>query len=195
MQKETLTLSNIIKDMRIIADLHKFRESEKYDVYIIPILMIALGVGFFLRLVWLAIAIGTLAIYPAICSIRSFQKARTTKKTIDSIMSRGDISISVKALSHIATETIYEPHSCGRHSHATKTVLFFYFVAGRRWRVPEIFHHYEWSKEFYLTTEGLENISLPDDEFFYVSLQGYPDIAYIYPCKLFALDSTLKVEE
>ena len=36
------------------------------------------------------------------------------------------------------------------------------------------------------------NISLQGDEFFYISLQGYYNVAYIYPCKLFELDETLK---
>ncbi len=46
-------------------------------------------------------------------------------------------------------------------------------------------------KEYYVSPKGLENISIEGDEFYYISLQGYPDVAYIYPCKNFILDEKL----
>ena len=52
--------------------------------------------------------------------------------------------------------------------------------------------HYSWSKDFYLSSKGLENISMKGDEFYFVSLQSHHDIAYIYPCKNFELDENLK---
>ena len=55
-----------------------------------------------------------------------------------------------------------------------------------------MFEHYVWSKDYCLSSKGLDNISLQGDEFFYISLRGYYNVAYIYPCKLFELDETLK---
>ena len=76
----------------------------------------------------------------------------------------------------------------------TKEVKFYYFSAGRSWRVPSTGCHYKWSKDYYFTTQGLLNISVSGNEFFYVSLQGHFEISYIYPCKFFTLSEELKTK-
>ena len=61
--------------------------------------------------------------------------------------------------------------------------------------MPDVLKHYDWSKEYNLSSEGLKNISVEGNEFFYVSLQGHPDVAYVYPCKFFELDKGLEIKE
>ncbi len=193
MQKETLTLSGIAHDLNIVADFRFSVVNNRYD-YILWIELLGIFAAIFTK-IWIGLVILCFAIYPTICFVRECQEDKRKTAAIESIILRGDISISIKELSHISKETIYEPHGYGRRRHSTQEVTFFCFAAGTRWRVPfATRRHYEWSKEHYISTKGLENISLPGDKFFYVSLQGYPDIAYIYPCKTFVLDSTLKNE-
>ncbi len=193
MQKETLTLSGIAHDLNLVANFRFFIVNDRYS-YILAIGLLGIIAAIFTK-IWIGLVILCFAIYPTICFVRECQKDKRKRAAIESIILRGDVSISIKELSHISQETIYEPHRYGKRRYETKTVQFFYFVAGSSWRVPEVAKHYEWSKEYYISTKGLENISLPGDRFFYVSLQGYPDISYIYPCKTFVLDSTLKNEE
>ncbi len=52
--------------------------------------------------------------------------------------------------------------------------------------------HYEWSRDFYISSQGLHNMSTVGDEFYCVFVQGFYDVAYIYPCKRFALDKSLE---
>ena len=73
-----------------------------------------------------------------------------------------------------------------------KFVKKYCFQSSIEWRDPLFYKHYEWSADSYLSPKGLGDISLYDDEFFYVCLQDYRDIAYIYPCKTFDLDNSLK---
>ena len=42
-----------------------------------------------------------------------------------------------------------------------------------------------------VSCQGLENLSIQGDEFMYIFLQKYPDVVYVYPCKIFALDKAL----
>jgi hypothetical protein len=124
--------------------------------------------------------------------VSEYRDYKANMQRITDGIQRGDVSITTERFSHAATETIIEPHQTLTKTKITSIATFFYFEAGRRWRVPKVDKHYKWSKEYYVSTKGLENISLQGDEFFYVSLQGNFDIAYIYPCKNFALDPTLK---
>ena len=191
MQKETLTLSGITQDLRLIASQQYTLQTERYS-YILAIIALAILAAIFTK-IWIGIAILCCAIYPCLCFAKECRAYRAKSDALASVIMRGDVSVSIKAFSHTAIQEIYEPHSSGRHRHATRSVMFFYFSAGSSWRVPVVSKHYAWSKEHYISTQGLENISLVGDEFFYVSLQGYPDISYIYPCKTFVLDSSLKV--
>ena len=87
---------------------------------------------------------------------------------------------------------IYEPHLVGRRSNTIKTITLYHFDGGSSWRLPPFDKHYEWSRDFYISPKGLENISIKGDEFYFVSLQAHHDIAYIYPCKNFELDKSLE---
>ena len=111
------------------------------------------------------------------------------------MLQRGDISISIEELSHITRETIHEPHFVRSGTRirraSTREVTMYYFMSGGSWRCPNLSKHYEWSKEYYLSSQGLENISIQGDKFYYVALQGHHDISYVYPCKLFRLDERL----
>ena len=98
------------------------------------------------------------------------------------------------SFSHIAKETVYEPHGQGLEIHLRKTVYDYTFSSGRRWRVPEptVRKHYAWSKECGVSNKGLEQISVSGNTFYFISLQSDQEISYIYPCKLFALDKALQ---
>jgi hypothetical protein len=63
----------------------------------------------------------------------------------------------------------------------------FYFEGGGSWRVPDVNRHYAWSEDYYMSPMGLINSSTEGEKFFFVCLQGYYDIAYIYPCDRFEL--------
>ena len=54
---------------------------------------------------------------------------------------------------------------------------------------------YAWSRDYYISQNGLQNISLPGDEFYHITLQGYSDIDYAYPCKSFTLGEDLKLKQ
>lgn len=199
MQKEPLTLGNIAKDLKIVSCESMSNKEEAHFTYIIPITALAVMVGVLLKSVLIGLLIFSAAAYFLVRYVMEYKKHQIKRRALMDMIDRGDVSISVEKFSHTAFEVIYEPHTHvggfgrGPHAHATKEILVFYFMSGARWRVPLVNKHYEWSKEYYVSTKGLENISLPNDEFFFVRLQGHHDIAYIYPCKSFVLDASLKI--
>ena len=196
MQKETLTLANIAKDLRSIALHQDAIAFDRYGAVGGAFLLAAVCIGFLTQRLWLGLLVALLAIYPIARYVMEYKRTREAyHSAMESMVMRGDVSISIRELSHIAQETIYEPHSYGRYRHQTKEATFFYFQAGSRWRVPDTHRLYEWSQDYYISPQGLENISLVGDKFFFVSLQGYPDVSYVYPCKSFVLDSSLKIVE
>ncbi len=194
MTKETLTLQNITDDLRRVAFFGLSNVQEWRFFSIISVTLLAVMLGIFLKSVWIGIAIFSVAAYHIVRYVMEYRKYRERKKAIANVLDRGDISVSVEKLSHVAMETIYEPHGHGKHRHTTKEVTFFYFLSGGRWRIPNVDKHYVWSKDYYISSKGLENASVGGDEYFYISLQGYHDIAYVYPCKFFVLGSDLKVK-
>ena len=192
MKKEVLTIQNVKQDLRRIAAFHLSNKADVRFAYIVPCTLGAIVVGILLHNVWIALAIFSLAAYHIVRYVIEYKKYRAQKRAIRAVLERGDVSVSVERLSHIAQELIYEPHAAGRQVHETKTVTFYHFEGGNAWRLPRVDRHYEWSAEYALTSRGLDNVSLVGDEFFYVSLQGYADLVYIYPCKFFVLDEALK---
>ena len=83
----------------------------------------------------------------------------------------------------------------GKRTYSTKEAIFFHFEGGSTWRVPsfpKFVKHYEWSREFSLSSEGLYNTSLKGNEFYFVAIQGASEVTYIYPCKFFELSEQLK---
>ena len=196
MQKDKLTLANIQNDLDKIAYTNISNVGEWRSSYYIPITILAVMVGVLLKNIWVGLLIFSVAAYHIVMNFMEYKKYAEQKKAIKDVLDRGDISISVEKLSHISVETIYEPHTHstvrGSHTHATKEVTLFYFESGVSWRVPKVDKHYEWSSECYLSSIGLINISVSGNEFFYVTLQGHHEIAYVYPCKLFELDERLR---
>lgn len=192
MKKEIITLSNIQEDLALVARLQISNEGDGRLVFIIPLTLVAILGGIFLKSILLPLPLLAIAAYHAVRFVSEYRDYKANMQRITDGIQRGDVSITTERFSHAATETIIEPHQTLTKTKITSIATFFYFEAGRRWRVPKVDKHYKWSKEYYVSTKGLENISLQGDEFFYVSLQGNFDIAYIYPCKNFALDPTLK---
>ena len=190
--KEKLTLFSIKHDLMKVLSEQMYNKEEWRMHYIIPITVFAIAAGIFFKNVFVGLLIFLFAayhIYKYVIELIEYNKAK--KEILDSL-DRGDVSIDVDVFSHVADETIYEPHHAGRRSRSTKTIKLFYFEGGLSWRVPTVVHHYSWSKEFYISTKGLDNMSVAGNEFYFVRLQKYPDVSYIYPCKIFELDESLK---
>ena len=126
---------------------------------------------------------------------RKHRYCRIERKQVKKGISRGDISITVVKLSHIAEQTIYEPHFVGKHRREYKIVNFFYFNSGFSWRMPGILKFYKWSPQHSISPQGLINTSVEGNEFYYIELKEFPDISYIYPCKNFKLGHDLRKYE
>lgn len=196
MKKETLRIENIKKDLSQVLWRQISNKEEWRLSYITPITALAILLGFLLRSVWIGILVFSCSLYHIYYYVIELKEHRKNKRALTEILDRGDVSISVEKLSHISEEIIYEPHAGRRGSHSmTKIVTVYHFEACTSWRVPNLFKHYSWSKEFYLSPKGLENISLVGDEFFYICVKGNRDVAYIYPCKLFELDESLQIKD
>lgn len=198
-KKETVTLQNIKEDLnKLIA----FRSSIKAEVFLggaFGFTLLSLLLGILTKLVWLGVLLFLPALVLFILYGVFIKKAVAQKSALRKISSREDILISVERLSHISEEEIYEPYISHKRAHSFKTVKFFCFNS-LRWRLlsyrtfgrpTENFIHYSWSKEYSFSPQGLENVSLQGDEFYYVSLKNHPDVAYIYPCKYFELEEGL----
>lgn len=195
MKKEKLTIQNIARDLVFVSSLNKSRFDEWRMSYIAPVTTLAVILGVILKNIWVGLLIFSFAAYHIYHYIGEIKEYRARKKTVIDIRDRSDIAISVEEFSHVAEESIYEPHLHGRHHHSTKVVTFFRFTSGGEWRVPEIDGLYGWSKDYHISIKGLENISLVGDKFYYVAVKGHHEIAYIYPCKFFELDASLAEEK
>ena len=197
MQKEVLTLSKIACDLHVVAGAKKESQSVWRFTFIIPFTMVAVAVAVIFK-IWLGLIIFSVAAYHIFWYALEYREHLATKKRIRGLIDRGEIAISTEKFSHFSIEVIYEPHLSSRrfrrgvYVDMDKSVKFMYFMSGASWRVPLVDEHYKWSKDYYVSTKGLENISLPEDEFFYVTLQGEYDISYVYPLKFFTLDEILK---
>ena len=190
MNKEELTLYNVREDLIGIAYEKISKVDDRHLSHILPITALAVLLGILLKSILIGLLIFSVAVYHIICYIPERKKYNEKRKATFDILDRGDISITIEQLSHIAVETVYEP-SPHRES-STKEVKYYHFEGGRSWRDYFLYEHYTWSEEYHLSPKGLENISLQGDEFFYISLKGRHDIAYIYPCKFFELSKELK---
>lgn len=195
MEKEKLTLDAIKMDLMKVADDQISNKADWRFSYIIPITLLAILIAVFFKNIFVGLLIFSFAVYHMVRYVMEYQKYKAKKTAILSLIKCGEISILTETLSHIANDTVYEPHQAGRKMRTIKTVTFYHFNGGRCWRLPLFSKHYAWSRDFYVSSEGLENISIPGDEFFFVSLQEHPDIAYVYPCKSFILDGNLKPQD
>ena len=207
MAKETLTHQGIKHDLKKIAEQQISNKADARLTYAIPITLIVIFAVFLTGFNWIVLLISALvfliALYNYFRFFEDLKAYRYQKKRITEAIDRSDYSISVQKLSHISTETIYEPFVHKRrmfggvHAHSTKEIQMFHFVGGDSWRLPgsangySFQKHYDWSREFYLSSQGLLNMSVKGNEFYFVSLQGDHEISYIYPCKIFTLDKSL----
>ena len=192
MKKEKITLDAIKQDLLKFVDFQLSNKNEWRFSYIVPITLMAIMLGIFLNNIFVGLLIFSVAAYHIVRYIMEYREYKENKNSVTSLIERGDISISNETLSHIASETVYEPHTTLKRATTTKIITVYYFEGGASWRVPLLGKHYSWSSENYISTKGLENISVKGDEFFVMRLQGRSDVAYIYPCKFFELDASLK---
>ena len=192
MTKETLTMATIKSDLLKIISFQVSNKAEWRFSYIIPFTALAIFLGVFTKNVFIGIAVFCVTAYHILRFIIEYKDCKTKKAELLSELERIDISISTETLSHISNDFIYEPHKVGIRTKTRKKVTLFYFIGSSFWRVPLFKNLYEWSKEYCISSKGLENTSLKGDKFYLVSLQAHHDIAYIYPCKNFELDKSLE---
>lgn len=192
MKKDKLTLDAIKEDLLKMAESKLSNKTEWRFVYILPITLLAILLGILFENIFIGLLVFSTSSYHIFYFVIEYREYRQSKRAVLALIARGEISISKDALSHIAEETVYEPHSFGRRIRETKTITVFHFKGCASWRIPEGYGHYTWSREFHISSYGLENTSLIGDEFYFVSLQANHEIAYIYPCKFFELDASLK---
>ena len=192
MKKEKLTLEAIKQDLMKVVSFQLSNKIVWRFSYIVPITLLAVMIGILLKNVLIGLLIFSIAAYHIVRYVIEYRAYSQKKNAVISMIEREEISISNEIFSHIATKIIYEPHGGGRRAFATKTITVYYFNGGSSWRLPSVDKHYDWSKDFYISSNGLENISISGDEFYFVSLQANHEVAYIYPCKNFELDESLK---
>ena len=191
MKKETLTLEAIKSDLIKIVNYQVSNKADWRFSYIFPFTALAIFLSIFTKNIFIGIAVFGVAAYHIVRFIMEYKAYKTKKAAILSVIERGEISVSTETFSHIANDVIYEPRRVGSRSKLTKTITLYHFNNGSSWRMSLFAKHYEWSKEYYISSKGLENISIKGDEFYFVSLQSHHDISYIYPCKNFELDKSL----
>ena len=133
------------------------------------------------------------AAYHLVRYILLYAAHRRKKRALAQIASRADIDISVEQCGCVEAEWVYEPRIfySSRWRGNRKKVYFCYFASGKKWRIPHLVRHYEWSKECYLTDSGITNALSREGECFLVTLRSAPDVAYVYPAEIFALDNGL----
>jgi hypothetical protein len=198
MQKEKITLAAVRNDLlrasRIrLGTLLEWRWSSIFSFTIVAALvglvLWALRIGLWPLGVLLVLS-G--AVYHAVRLVFESREQKRETAMIEAAIERGDFAVTREILSHTATEVVYEPHVNSRgRNRSMREVLFFYFQAGGRWRVPRLEKHYTWSRELSLGTTGLWQTAVSGNEYYRVTLQGHPDIAYIYPLKFFTLSAEL----
>ena len=192
MEKQPLTLQNILHDLRIISKQNKNRRIPGLLCTAIMFAIFAVLTLIFLPIPLLIIAFLALTTYYTVRYLRERKDYADEAQVLRAALNRANISISIEKFSHVGQEYHYEPYTIRQQEGTKSAAKFFYFSSGNNWRMPLIYRFYAWSKTHYLTYEGLQNISLAGDEFFYISLQGSPDISFIYPCKLFTLAKELE---
>ncbi len=188
MKKERLTTDNIKHDLLIsINENYSSKADWRFSISL-PIAILAIFAGIFLKNIWIGLLIFSFAVYQMVRYIIAEKKFKNQIKITKDAVMREEFIVSIETLDKVREETIYEPHMPGRHVHHTKDVYFFYFVSEIKWRMPQIRKHYEWSKDYYISSEGLNNTSVSGNEFYFIRLESDPKVAYIYNTKFFELD-------
>ncbi|MBQ8858303.1 MAG: hypothetical protein IJ012_00770 [Clostridia bacterium] len=209
-KKETVTLDNIKQDL-LAALRYKWKCITWWRLgFAIPFSLLALFLCLVPRDFWTTpsddfwmlpfvfegVRIGTailsvaVAVYHLVRYILLYKAHRKKQKAVARIASRADIDVSVEQCGCVDTEWIYEPRIfySNRWRGNRKKVHFCYFASGKKWRIPFLLRHYEWSKECYLTDNGIINALSREGECFFVTLRVAPDVAYAYPAEIFTLN-------
>ncbi len=207
MKKEILTCENVKRDLlKLLACKAEFKSDWRILVfapaYIIAVLLpIYFNVGFTESFPPAASIISSLfflgiALYQTVIYVREMREIKALRRDMEGRLDKGEFHVSVERLNHIAEYTAYYPrgHSL-RDKREIRDEITFYFKGSASWHVPDVIYHYEWSAELRLSTKGLCNVSIPEDEFFFISLVEYPELSYIYPVKFFGLGDDLKLKE
>ena len=160
MQKETLTLFHVKADFQRLAKMQFMNMLSWRFVLALLLFLLSALLGFSFQNIFIALGVLAVGIYHVVRFFTEYRKYRRNKAWISQLDGREDVCISIEKFSHIAYETIYEPRMTFARpsifrSNTTKEVPFCYFLSGIRWRIPDVNRHYAWSKDYYVTTAGL----------------------------------------
>ena len=183
MEREELKFENIKKDLERVSAVEVGRVNYLWiaGVFITPVFAI---VGLFINKLIAAI-FAVIWIYSLINYIPKISKNLKEKKITSEAFTRDDFSVSIEKLSHISEEIVSEPSPRGDLRH--RTVRYYHFCSGISWAEPNVADHYKWSRDFNLSSKGLSQTSVEGNEFYYVTLKGASNAAYIYNTKFFIL--------
>lgn len=193
MVKENLTVENIKKDLLKIAEkqprvrtkVFKLKKVLAFAVLVIACFCSLLG-G--IDAVIPLIAISTISFEACyyICDlIDDIQHALRVKKYKKAVESQ-KYTFSDEKL--ISIDVPLTPGRAGKLVRNTISRPVFCFESGEKWLFLYDVKYYEWSKELYLSGDGLYNSSMPGDEFYTVRVSEYPDVSCIYNKKFFTFN-------
>lgn len=180
---EKLGKEHIIRDLlwaederhRLKVGAHKYRIGS-FIVY-------AIAIGILSKTWWAGVLVSLGALWHAFALVKKIKEHEYHMAVIRG----GGFVVETDILSHIAQERIVEPHLEGlsRNKRMTRYrwVTFFYFNNCRFRQC--YFSGYEWSREYYMSRKGLQNISIAGDEFYIVTRSTDHEVGQIYPKKFF----------
>lgn len=197
MTKEVLTPEHVKEDLLRLIETQKDQAHAVGMVGIgAPVLavgiVLSLFFGSFFVMIPFLLAFGFVVFHYA----RKLREKNERRRLLSDGLSRGEYSVTREVLTNAVFETVYEPHKGpGRRMKDTKQVCVLYFESGGSWRIPGFNKHYAWSKEFYISTEGLYNTAVAGNEFYLVSLREDYEIRYAYNAKFFDARHLLAAKE
>ncbi len=192
MTKEKITLKNVKADLLQYAKFYLKIKLEWRLLYLFPFVLIALPILLFVN-VW----IGLIPLLPALYHIAQLAYAvweyKGRRAVIEAVSGRDGLAINTETVSHLARETVYEPHRNKNRVKRTREAHVLYFSGSCSWRIPTSEEKlYAWSKELWSTPEGISNRAVKGVEYLYIAVQGHPDLSFIYPLSFFSPDVSLQ---
>ena len=130
MKKERLTVASVKSDLIQMLNTIDCNVSDARMSLIVPSAMLAVILGAVLQNIVVGLVIAVFPVYHTVRYIKEVMAISSAKKDIVDGIERGEISVARETLSHIAEETIYEPHSSGRQNGKYKIIQTFYFQGG-----------------------------------------------------------------
>lgn len=197
MKKDMITFQSVKKDLeRIILCKENVSCGQRIS-YIIPcmVLGITMCAALYTQFKPLSIIPFAVALYHTIRCACEIIRVRKKRALLTKAIRRGNIVVTVETLARVADETVYVSRMVFGHGWGLSEIKQFYFQSGKSWLCPHFRRHYKWSRENYISTEGLDNTSLVGDEFYYITLGDHNEISYVYPCKMFELDRDFMWED